>query len=311
MTTAYFDCTYGVSERLILEALMDAGLPASHLRLQLRKGRLSADCQKRALRIIKNVLTAEGKKYGQKNASDLWRSVASPLIGFEFFNFDTVVVSPIPMVRGSKEKGPFILMKGLPVETRAKSEAQVTSLGIAILKEVATHFGESPLHSIQSVAQGTEGPYRLTLLMGEGKPMLVFETHIDDMNPQWFDFALEQLWGLGVVDVTLEPLQMKKNRPGTKLTVIAAYDLKDKVCEIILRETTSVGVRYYPVERKILQRQLKIVRTRWGKVTVKIATDGKNIYKVMPEYETCKKLALQKKIPLAKIYRAIYAKSHS
>lgn len=137
--------------------------------------------------------------------------------------------------------------------------------------------------------------------------MLIFEANIDDMNPQWFDYVMEKLFAAGAVDVTLEPIQMKKNRPATRLVAMAPPSLRETIITIIFQETTTLGVRYYSVERRVLQRTLKTVRTRLGNIIVKVATDGKAIKKVVPEYESCKKLALKRKIPLAEVYREIEA----
>src|SRR6185503_2842317 len=94
--------------------------------------------------------------------------------------------------------------------------------------------------------------------------MLVIETNIDDMNPQYFDHVMERLFAAGARDVFLTPIQMKKNRLATLLTVICAPARRDPLIEIILRETTSIGVRYYPVQRSILKRESKKVKTRYG-----------------------------------------------
>ena len=138
----------------------------------------------------------------------------------------------------------------------------------------------------------------------------IVEANIDDMNPQWFDYVMEQLFAIGVYDVFLENIQMKKNRPGVLLKVLSPNKLKEKTIQIILRETTTLGVRYYPVKRRILERKLKTVTTRWGKIPVKIAWDHKwNIQKCFPEYEFLKKMARQKKIPIQKIYEEVVRKS--
>ena len=137
----------------------------------------------------------------------------------------------------------------------------------------------------------------------------VLEANIDDMNPQWFDYVMERLFKIGAVDVFLENIQMKKNRRGLLLKVLAPAQLKEKAIEIILRETTTLGVRYYPVQRRILERKLKTITTRYGKVPVKIASDRKwNIEKCFPEYEALKKIARRKKIPMREVYEEVLRK---
>lgn len=135
---------------------------------------------------------------------------------------------------------------------------------------------------------------------------LIFEANVDDMNPQFFDYCMERLFQAGAADVFLERIQMKKNRPGLLLRVLAPIKLREKIIAIILQETTSLGVRYYPVKRKIMERKMKIARMKIGNIPVKIATDEKlKIKKLIPEYEACKKLARKKKLPLREVYEEL------
>lgn len=134
----------------------------------------------------------------------------------------------------------------------------------------------------------------------------MLEANIDDMNPQWFGFVMERLFEAGVLDVWLEPIQMKKNRPGVLLKVLVSPRRREKAIRIVLEETTTLGVRYYRVGRRVLQRKLKTVTTRIGKVPVKIAWDLRlKIKKQIPEYEACRRLAKAKKVPLREVYEAV------
>jgi len=136
--------------------------------------------------------------------------------------------------------------------------------------------------------------------------IVCIETNVDDMNPEWFDYCMECLFAVGAVDVFLERIQMKKNRPGFLLRVLTPSKKKEAAIAIILRETTSIGVRYFPVKRKIMTRKMKVIKTRIGKIPVKIATDKKlKIEKWIPEYEVCKKMAKRKKIPLREVYEEV------
>ncbi|OGQ04499.1 MAG: hypothetical protein A2W61_07495 [Deltaproteobacteria bacterium RIFCSPLOWO2_01_44_7] len=146
--------------------------------------------------------------------------------------------------------------------------------------------------------------------MPKNSSIIQIEANIDDMNPQIFDYVMERLFKAGCVDVALQPIQMKKNRPGVLLKVLCPKKKQDKAIEIILRETTTLGVRYFPVKRKILTRQLKIKRTRFGSVPIKIAFDKKlGIQKWIPEYEACRKIARRKKIPIRLVYEEALEKS--
>lgn len=173
--------------------------------------------------------------------------------------------------------------------------------GIILLKTLSSHFGECPLHKIENIGMAASGPFRI--LVGQGFKTVQIEANIDDMNPQWFDYVMEKLFEIGVVDVSLQPVQMKKNRPAILLRVISPWDLKEKAMEIILKETTTLGVRYFPLERKLLTRTLQTVRTAFGNLPVKVARDETlQVKKFIPEYEALKKVAREQNIPIRKVY---------
>ncbi|MBI4124803.1 MAG: DUF111 family protein [Deltaproteobacteria bacterium] len=134
----------------------------------------------------------------------------------------------------------------------------------------------------------------------------VLEANLDDMNPQWFDYCMERLFTAGALDVWLENIQMKKNRPGVLLKALCPAQIKEKAIQIILQETTTLGVRYYRVERRVLERKTKTVATRFGPIPVKIAWDHQlKIRKQIPEYEACRKIAKVKKIPLREVVEEV------
>ncbi|MGH7809182.1 MAG: nickel insertion protein, partial [Candidatus Binatia bacterium] len=120
--------------------------------------------------------------------------------------------------------------------------------------------------------------------------------------PQYFDHVMERLFGAGARDVFLTPIQMKKNRPATLLTVICEPVQRDRLAEIILQGTSSIGVRYYPVSRLILKRETRKVRTRYGDVTVKIVEQPDGTKRATPEYDDLKRIATAKNVPLKTIH---------
>ncbi len=135
------------------------------------------------------------------------------------------------------------------------------------------------------------------------------ETQIDDLSPQVFGYLFDILLNVGALDVFTQSVMMKKSRPGILLTVICAVDKID-VCEkIIFRETTTLGIRQSIQKRSILEREIKIVRTQYGEVRVKIATQGKGenktIINVHPEYEDCAAIALKFNQPLTTIQKIV------
>jgi uncharacterized protein (DUF111 family) len=151
-------------------------------------------------------------------------------------------------------------------------------------------------------------PNLLRVLLGERGPawghdeMLVLETNIDDMNPEIYDYVLDRLFAAGARDVSLSPIQMKKNRPGTLLRIIGEPSTRNRLAEIIFKETSTIGIRYYPVKRLVLKRVPLRLKTRFGSVWVKIIEEPDGEKRIVPEYEELKKLAEVKKIPLKWLY---------
>ncbi len=133
----------------------------------------------------------------------------------------------------------------------------------------------------------------------------VMETHIDDMNPELLGFLMERLLDEGALDVAFSPLQMKKNRPGVKLTVITAPSLLEHLARIILLESTAIGVRHYPAERLTLARHTELRESSLGPVRVKLLSEEGVVVRVAPEFEECRRLALECGLPLAEVYRIV------
>ncbi|HEX9880510.1 MAG TPA: LarC family nickel insertion protein, partial [Candidatus Binatia bacterium] len=154
-------------------------------------------------------------------------------------------------------------------------------------------------------------PNVLRVLLGEDNPawgkdeMLVMETNIDDMNPQFYDYLFERLFDAGARDVSLSPIQMKKNRPGILLRIITEPASRDKIAEIVLRETSTIGLRYYPVHRVVLKRALREIKTRFGPVKVKVIDGLGGESRTLPEYDDLKGIARSKKIPLKVVYEEV------
>ena len=132
--------------------------------------------------------------------------------------------------------------------------------------------------------------------------MLVIETNIDDMNPEFYDYVLDRLLAAGARDVFLSPIQMKKNRPATLLRIITEPALREKLAEIIFQETSTIGIRYYPVKRVILKRIASRVKTKFGTVKLKIIEEPDGTKRATPEYEDLRRIAAAKKIPLKVLY---------
>jgi uncharacterized protein (DUF111 family) len=133
-----------------------------------------------------------------------------------------------------------------------------------------------------------------------GEAVSVIETNIDDMNPQAYEYISERLFAAGALDVSMTQTIMKKMRPGVKLSVLCDGAVRNHIIHLILRETTSIGVRYYETSRVTMQRRLRNVRTKHGKVGIKVSSLG-DIEKRSPEYEDCKAIAKKRGVPLLEV----------
>lgn len=131
------------------------------------------------------------------------------------------------------------------------------------------------------------------------------ETNIDDMNPQVYSGLMDELFKKGALDVFFVPVQAKQNRPGILVTVLCEKKKLEDIIEMLFKETTTFGVRYWPVERKILDRKFKTVSSPYGSVKVKVGSYKGKIYTVSPEYKDCQKLAKKKKVSVREVLNSV------
>jgi uncharacterized protein (DUF111 family) len=187
----------------------------------------------------------------------------------------------------------------------------VTPTGAAILAQCATF--EQPAMTLNKVGLGAgqkdcDWPNIARLWLGDAQApgaMVQLETNIDDMNPQLYPAVSEKLFAAGAKDVWFTPVQMKKNRPGIVLSVLALAADEPKLATLILRETTTFGVRVHPVShRHEVRREIRPMPTPFGTVRGKIKFIEQAAVAVMPEYEDCKKLAEEKGLAVREVYEA-------
>ncbi|MBF6978262.1 DUF111 family protein [Aerococcaceae bacterium zg-BR22] len=134
----------------------------------------------------------------------------------------------------------------------------------------------------------------------------MIESQIDDMSGEEFGFVMETLLNQsGILDVYYTSIQMKKNRPGVLLTVLAKNELREKIVSFILRSTTTFGVRYYPVNRTVIERQFKSIETPYGWVQYKIGTLDNQVVKATPEYDQVKEIAIQRGLPITELIKEL------
>ena len=205
------------------------------------------------------------------------------------------------------------LMKGKPIYSSGVEMELLTPTGAAILTTLGSRFGSMPNLKVEKIGYGAgrsdlPHPNLLRLLLGtrtapSGRErVIVLETNIDDMNPQFYDYVMERLLAMNVQEVFLTPILMKKNRPATLITVICSAEKMPSIAEFLLKETTTLGLRWHEEERAKADREILTLPTRHGKIRFKLARwEGKPV-NLSPEYEDCKKLALLKRIPLKEVF---------
>jgi pyridinium-3,5-bisthiocarboxylic acid mononucleotide nickel chelatase len=207
------------------------------------------------------------------------------------------------------------ILKGVPVRGTDIPFELVTPTGAAIITTLADGFGPLPDMIIDRVSYGAgtrdfeTSPNLLRVISGHADApdaaAVMVETAIDDMNPEIFGFVMERLFGLGVLDVCLVPVQMKKNRPGTLLKVLCRPHQRESVAALILAETTSLGVRFYPVERRVLDREAVEIDTPFGRMAAKKIRMPDGAVRIVPEYDACREIALRDNLPIRVIYERI------
>ena len=201
------------------------------------------------------------------------------------------------------------LLKGTPVYSGAEQVELVTPTGALLVTEYATQFGPLPAMRVDRVGYGAgtrdfpQSPNVLRVVIGEldgaapSQSVVVIEAEIDDMNPQIFGVLMDRLLAEGALDVFYTSIQMKKNRPGTLLTVIGNPGHRDRMTSTIFRETTTIGVRYREMARECLDRESTTVTTELGAVRIKVARRRGELLNAAPEFDDCVRLAAEHQVP--------------
>jgi uncharacterized protein (DUF111 family) len=186
-----------------------------------------------------------------------------------------------------------------------------TPTGAALAATLASSFGPLPAMRISSIGHGAgdrDFPQHANVLRAligertsapEATLVSVIEANIDDSSPQVLGYALDRLMEAGALDVSLSPIQMKKNRPGSLLSVIAKPEDQERLAQVIFAETSTLGLRVYAAERRVEERRIEEVETPWGKVRGKVSSTG-----FMPEYEDCRAIAERTHTPLKQVQAA-------
>jgi len=201
------------------------------------------------------------------------------------------------------------LLKGIPVYSGAEQVELVTPTGALLISGYAHEFGPIPAMRVNRIGYGAgtrdfpRTPNVLRVLLGEldaaapSQSVVVIEAEIDDMNPQIFGVLMDRLLADGALDVFYTSIQMKKNRPGTLLTVIGSPGHRDRLTATIFRETTTIGVRYREMARECLDRESVTVTTDLGSVRIKVARRQGELLNAAPEFDDCVRLAAEHQVP--------------
>ena len=309
--------------------------PARHLsdiRSIIETSTLSSSIKQKSIRIFERLAQAEAKVHGttpdkvhfhEVGAVDAIVDIVGSIIGLEVLGITNIAGSAINLGSGTIKTSHGTmpvpapataeLLKNIPSYGSSVPFELTTPTGAVILSALGSAFGLMPQMRISRTAYGAgdkeipEQPNVLRLMIGEPTAAyeedssIVIETNIDDMNPQVYDYLIEKLMKQGAQDAYLTPIIMKKGRPAILLSVLTDNAKTDVLLDTIFRETTSIGVRIQETGRKKLTREIKEVDTTYGKVRIKISKRGDEILTATPEYEDCRRIAEERKIPLKQV----------
>ena len=295
---------------------------------------LPEDIKKQGCQTFKNLFAAEARVHGTSiNATHLHElgcvdclvDIFGALIGIAYLGISRVYASPVNVGSGTTRTAHGMMpvpapataeiLKGIPCYASGPSFELATPTGAALLRTLSAGFNPLPPFISDTLGIGAGGanpegwPNVLRIMIGtahqemQNETITVIETNIDDMNPQVYEYVMNMLFDHGARDVFLTPVIMKKSRPGTLLTVLCDANRRNGLVEIILRETTTIGVRFYEVGRVTMKREIQQIQTRYGKLKMKVSSFGGGVSRSMPEYEDCRRLSQKANVPLSEIMK--------
>lgn len=309
--------------------------PLSTIQQILQNSQLAKPVRERASAIFQRLGEAEARihnvplekiHFHEVGAVDAIVDIVGACIGFERLGIEKFACSPLNVGGGTVKMAHGLLpvpapatanlLMGKPTYSHGVQKELVTPTGAAIVATMCDMFGPQPPMNVSAIGYGAgtaelEGqPNVLRILIGEAaektvagfsEEIAVIEANLDDMNPQIYGYFLEKALGAGALDVYSTPVQMKKNRPGTLLTVLCKPQDTNSLMELIFAETTTFGARTYRAQRRVLPREWVKVATSFGDVRMKVSRVNGRILHIAPEYEDCRKLAAEKNVPLQQV----------
>jgi uncharacterized protein (TIGR00299 family) protein len=309
------------------------GRGLTEIREIIAKAAISESAKQTAIAIFEALGTAEAKihdtsiekvHFHEVGAVDAMVDIVCAAVGSEALGVDEIICSSLNVGGGTVKcaHGTFPvpapatveLLKDAPIYSTGLQSELVTPTGAAIVKTLATRFAAFPEMKIERSGYGAGSrdfpghPNVVRLTLGEpsstlaaktaSETLAVLEANLDDLNPQVFGYVMDRLLEEGALDAFGIPVQMKKNRPGTLLTVLCKPEDASKLTHLIFIETTTLGVRRRDEVRQTLARRWEKVRTEWGEVRIKIASMNGTITNYAPEYEDCRRIAAEHHVPL-------------
>jgi pyridinium-3,5-bisthiocarboxylic acid mononucleotide nickel chelatase len=304
----------------------------------LQKSQLVPRVRDRAAAIFQKLGEAEARvhdvplekiHFHEVGAVDAVVDIVGACIGFHAMGIEKFACSALNVGGGTAKMAHGVLpvpapatanlLQGKPTYSNGVQKELVTPTGAAIVATLCDSFGPQPPMSVSAIGYGAgtadlEGqPNVVRIMVGEAaektvagfdEEIAVIEANFDDMNPQIYGYFLEKALGAGALDVYTTPVQMKKNRPGTLLTVLCKPQDTNTLMSLIFAETTTLGARSYRAQRRVLPREWVNVMTDFGVVRIKVSRMNGRILHVAPEYDDCRKLAVEKNEPLQRVIAA-------
>ena len=291
----------------------------------IERSALSRTGKDRALALFEKLAQAEAAIHEvpidrihlhEVGALDSIIDIVGAVFGMEWLGADDVIVSPLNVGSGTVwcAHGEFPvpapatarLLAGVPIYAGAVANELVTPTGALLMTSYARSFGALPPMRVKQIGYGAgsrdfaKHPNVLRVLVGESasseeaERVIVIECEIDDMNPQLFGPLMDRLYADGALDVFYAPVQMKKNRPGTLVTVVSPLDRREALSSVLFTDSTTIGVRYQEVLRERLAREMRTVETPVGAIRFKVASRDGRVLNAAPEFEDCAKAAAER-----------------
>lgn len=322
--------------RVIIECEKQPERSFRDIRELLSASELEARIKEQCLAVFERLAEAESRvhhipaaavHFHEVGAVDSLLDIVGTVAAVEHLQLDRFYSSPVPTGGGfvKTEHGllpvpapaTVVILEGVPVYNPGICRELVTPTGAALLTHFAKEYGTFPEMTVGACGYGvgahpaSSPPNLLRIITGvsrnsfETTRLLQLDTNIDDMSPEIFGFVLEKLIAMGALDVTLTPVQMKKNRPGIVLSVLMEPSLENSILDFIFSETTTLGVRLHEVRRVQLRRRVAVFDTPLGSCSVKEIELPDGGRRLVPEYESCREIAERTGTPILNVYDAL------